>query len=207
MKNLTIKQIVQQASNLLGVDLIDDNFSLFSNEDEGSINWLSFMNMAFDEIIKDIYDKNVVFNISNSKLELIPDTQYSYDISSLPISKILSVKNNGKSIYKVVSYSKLNNCSYIEKHNSIETSFLSNDLYIEYLDNRIYVDTTRELSNQLISDNDKTIIDNSLIIFKLCSLVSEFKSMDFTQFYTQKYMERLNYIVQDSLRNRKPLYL
>lgn len=207
MKNLTIKQIVQQASNLLGVDLIDDNFSLFTNEDEGSINWLSFMNMAFDEIIKDIYDKNVVFNISNSKLELIPDTQYSYDISSLPISKILSVKNNGKSIYKVVSYSKLNNCSYIEKHNSIETSFLSNDLYIEYLDNRIYVDATGELSNQLISDNDKTIIDNSLIIFKLCSLVSEFKSMDFTQFYTQKYMERLNYIVQDSLRNRKPLYL
>ena len=207
MKNLTIKQIVQQASNLLGVDLIDDNFSLFSNEDEGSINWLSFMNMAFDEIIKDIYDKNVVFNISNSKLELIPDTQYSYDISSLPISKILSVKNNGKSIYKVVSYSKLNNCSYIEKHNSIETSFLSNDLYIEYLDSRIYVDATGDLSNQLISDNDKTIIDNSLIIFKLCSLVSEFKSMDFTQFYTQKYMERLNYIVQDSLRNRKPLYL
>ena len=207
MKNLTIKQIVQQASNLLGVDLIDDNFSLFSNEDEGSINWLSFMNMAFDEIIKDIYDKNVVFNVSNSKLELIPDTQYSYDISSLPISKILSVKNNGKSIYKVVSYSKLNNCSYIEKHNSIETSFLSNDLYIEYLDSRIYVDATGDLSNQLISDNDKTIIDNSLIIFKLCSLVSEFKSMDFTQFYTQKYMERLNYIVQDSLRNRKPLYL
>lgn len=207
MKGLTIKQIVQQASNLLGVDLIDDNFSLFTNQDEGSINWLSFMNMAFDEIIKDIYDKNVVFNISNSKLELIPDTQYSYDISSLPISKILSVKNNGKSIYKVVSYSKLNNCSYIEKHNSIETSFLSNDLYIEYLDSRIYVDATGDLSNQLISDNDKTIIDNSLIIFKLCSLVSEFKSMDFTQFYTQKYMERLNYIVQDSLRNRKPLYL
>ena len=207
MKNLTIKQIVQQASSLLGVDLIDDNFSLFTNQDEGSINWLSFMNMAFDEIIKDIYDKNVVFNVSNSKLELIPDTQYSYDISSLPISKILSVKNNGKSIYKVVSYSKLNNCSYIEKHNSIETSFLSNDLYIEYLDSRIYVDATGDLSNQLISDNDKTIIDNSLIIFKLCSLVSEFKSMDFTQFYTQKYMERLNYIVQDSLRNRKPLYL
>ncbi len=207
MKNLTIKQIVQQSSNLLGVDLIDDNFSLFTNVEEGGINWLSFLSMAFDEIIKDIFDKNVVFNISKSKLILTPNTEYSYDISNLPISKILSIKNNWKSIYKVISYSELNNCSYMEKYNSIETSFLSDNLYIEYLDNRIYIDTTGELSNQLISDNDKTIIDNSLIIFKICSLVSEFKNMEFTPFYTQKYMERLNYITQDSLRNRKPLYL
>lgn len=207
MKKLTIKQIVQQSSNLLGIDLIDDNFSLFTNVDEGGIGWLSFLNISFDEIIKDIYDKNVIFNTSKSKLMLIADTEYSYDISNLPIAKVLSVKNKNKDIYKVVSYSNLNNCSYLEKHNSIETSFLSNDLYIEFLDSRIYIDSSGELSNELSSDDNKTIIDNSLIIFKLCSLVSEFKSMEFTKFYTQKYIERLNYIVQDSLRNRKPLYL
>ncbi|MCL2567195.1 MAG: hypothetical protein FWE18_03765 [Alphaproteobacteria bacterium] len=217
MKNLTIKEIVSQASNMLGVGVIEDNDSLFNNVDEGSINWLAFCNMCFDEIFKDIFNKNVLLDVSISLLTPAKAVKnsagyYSYEIGNLPIVKILSVRDGNNKLNRVVSYEELNRFrnkrySYIQKHSSIATAELFKNLTIEYLDSRIFLNAAGELVESLIADTDIIIVDNSLVIYKLCALVADSKAMPQAASFKQQYAERLAYIIQDNLINRKPLYL
>ncbi len=213
----TCKNIVKQATDRLGVDYLDSNFSLFSENDQEAEQWLSFLKTAVEETAQDLFDKRVgleqkyISVAANRAPE--QDRQgndiWVYSLLNTNIFRIYEVTSQNTKLYRIQKLEDLKQNEYILNLLSIKTKTYSKALSLLVAPNTFYaVNVNNSLSfvNTPIGDEDFITLDKELVVNKLAFLYGNLRGLQQEAMAClERYNKRLLYIIEESFEDSKPL--
>lgn len=215
----TCKNIVKQATDRLGIDYLDSNFSLFSENDQEAEQWLSFLKTAVEETAQDLFDKRVSLEqkyisiVANRSPESDRTGQdiWVYSLLNTNIFRIYEVYGNNTKLYRINKLEDLKQNEYILNLLNLKTKTRYQALSLLVAPNTFYavnVDNSLSFVEQPIGDEDFITLDKELVINKLAYLYGNLRGLQTEAMAClERYNKRLLYIIEESFEDSKPIIM
>lgn len=197
--------IVKKTVSLIGFDYINNDFTLFDSANERSLLYKNALIESVRLVFQDMYDNNEeqeqkVTTLDYSLTDSLGLTHYSYEV--LPIFRILNVYNGRELLTATFDIEDLlkentDNNLYLLQPFSVITNVKYPPLTMIYIPDDVYVTGNLEQPylvrhRDLRSDTNVILLEEDLVIYKLCVIMLTLKGLN-TTIFDSLYQSKLNY--------------